>query len=186
MNFCWLCCLLALFFLVILTIAYALLLGIGPYPTSKKIQQRLLSLVSPAYSGVLYELGAGWGGLAYALARRCPRAHIVALERSPFPYFFCRVRRLLFRQPNLTFYREDFRKRAFEQRAILVAFLCRSLMQDLSKQLSTKELAFEGMVLSHTFSLPQHQPLRKEFCENWSRTPIYLYQITEALIEGVE
>ena len=71
---------------VILLIAIpALAVGVAPAMTSTKVRAVMLKAVPDDIEGTIFELGSGWGGLAFALARRFPRCPVRAFEISPVP-----------------------------------------------------------------------------------------------------
>ena len=53
-------------------IVYTLRYGISPMPTSPRVRRVLLGLLPEDPGGPVAELGAGWGTLAFPLARRWP------------------------------------------------------------------------------------------------------------------
>ena len=59
---------------IAVTLAYTLITGISPVPTTPRVARAMLALLPDDVGGTIYELGAGWGTLALALARRYPRA----------------------------------------------------------------------------------------------------------------
>src|SRR5262249_29429388 len=75
--------------------------GIGPSPTNAKQKRAIFAALPPRVEGDVYELGSGWGGLAFALARQYPNCRIIGVENSPIPFLISRVRLAWKRQPNL-------------------------------------------------------------------------------------
>ena len=93
---------------VILVIAIpALVLGVAPAMTSTKVRAVMLKAVPDDIEGTIFELGSGWGNLAFALARRFPRCPVRAFELSPLPWLYSRARQLLVPAPNLSIHRSD-------------------------------------------------------------------------------
>ena len=87
----------ALLSLLAVLTAFALLLattirtGISPVPTTPRVAAAMLDLVPALPPGRIYELGAGWGNLARALARRFPERQVVGYELSPLPLLVARA-----------------------------------------------------------------------------------------------
>ena len=76
-----------------LLVGYSLYLGISPNPTNKKVKICLLSHLPPLHSGMVLELGSGWGHLACALAKQLPSCSVIGYELSPLPWAWSQIRR---------------------------------------------------------------------------------------------
>ena len=66
-----------------LTLIYTIKTGISPVPTSPRVRDKMLAMIPPERlaaieRGRLFDLGSGWGTLAFALAKR---------SRAPFSCF---------------------------------------------------------------------------------------------------
>jgi hypothetical protein len=151
-------------------IVSTLRLGIGPLPTSREVRGLILSLCPEDTRGLAYELGSGWGGLARALARRCPRAQVVGLEAAFVPWAFSRMVQALVPLPNLTLRRADFLKQPLDEAALAVCYLFTGAMQRLSTHLSPRTT-----LVSSTFALPGRTPAQTVRANDLYRTPVYLY-----------
>jgi len=60
-----------------LTLIYTMKTGISPVPTSPRVRDKMLAMIPPdrlagIERGRLFDLGSGWGTLAFALAKRFP------------------------------------------------------------------------------------------------------------------
>lgn len=152
-----------------------MLLGIGPVPTSKKVKEKLLSTLPPLSSGLIVELGAGWGTLAVALAKKFPEKKVVAYELSPLPYCVLKMRQWGKRHPNLTVLRRDFFKESFQEVSLAVCYLYPAAMERLHVQFSS-QLKPGAFVLSHTFALRQKVPILKDYSTDLYATPVFLYR----------
>jgi hypothetical protein len=157
-------------------VLFTLRTGISPMPTLGKVRRELLPLIEPELEGTLLELGAGWGTLAFALADRCPRAHVVAFELSPLPFAFCWLRQRLAPRPNLEVRRQDFFRASFSGASAVVCYLFPGAMTRLASKLLA-ELPPGARILSHTFALRGWTPLRTLVVPDLYRTPIYLYAV---------
>jgi tRNA A58 N-methylase Trm61 len=71
---------------IFLSLFYCWLTGISPVSSTFKSSRKIIKTVSSKQKGVICELGAGWGALAFPLARRCPESRVVAYELSPVPW----------------------------------------------------------------------------------------------------
>lgn len=70
--------------------------GISPMPSSPKARKAMLDLIPAGFQGNIYELGSGWGKLAFELANRFPQSHVTGYETSPVPYYWSRLHFALF------------------------------------------------------------------------------------------
>ena len=68
---------------IVLVLGGTLRTGVPPMPTSSGVRACMFDLSKDVAPATVFELGAGWGGLATALARRWPEAKVVAVEVSP-------------------------------------------------------------------------------------------------------
>lgn len=151
-------------------------LGIGPVPTSPRVRRAVLALVPPTLEGEVHELGAGWGGLALGLARRCPRAHVIAWECSPVPYLVLCARQRLGRVPNLEVRCADFFGASLKQAEAVVCYLFPGAMARLDDLLRAN-LRADSVVITHTFALRGWRPEVTQVEKDLYRTPIYRYKL---------
>ncbi len=157
-------------------IIYSLLLGISPMPSSKKAKRAIIQLLSEESieEGLIYELGSGWGGLALLLAKRYPKAKVIAFELSPLPFLVSRIAKALLRRPNLTILRKDFFKENLSEAEVIICYLFPEGMRRLSPKLK-KELPDQCTIISNTFSLTGWENSSLFFLDDWSATRIYKY-----------
>lgn len=73
---------------ILLIVIPALALGVAPAKTSTKVREFMLEAIPNDIEGTIFELGPGWGALAFALARRFPRFPVRAFEISPVPWLY--------------------------------------------------------------------------------------------------
>jgi hypothetical protein len=151
-------------------IVSTLRLGIGPLPTSRKVRALMLSLCPEDTRGTVYELGSGWGGLARALARRCPQAQIIGVEAALLPWAFSRLVLALAPLPNLELRRADFFTLPLDGASLAVCYLFTGAMQQLSAR-----LAPATRVVTSTFALPGRTPAQTVRADDLYRTPVYRY-----------
>jgi SAM-dependent methyltransferase len=89
---------LVLFFVLLLGILYfvfaSFLYGAGYQPTPRKIADRMLAMASIGPGDVVYDLGAGTGGLLFRAARE-GGARAVGVEVEPLRILILRARRFL-------------------------------------------------------------------------------------------
>ena len=156
-------------------IIWSLRNGISPMPTSSKAKQCLLSAVPANFNGIIYELGSGWGTLAFPLAERFPQSQVIAYESAPVPYFFSKIRHLLAPLPNLQIQRQDFFQVPLANAGLIVCYLYPGAMHRLKRKFE-QELNPNTLVVSNTFGIPGWQPHKVFEVADIYRTKIYLYQ----------
>lgn len=149
-------------------------------PTPRSVRRRLLETI-PDVEGTLMELGAGWGSLAFPLAKRFPHLRIHAVEVSWVPWLWMRLRYLLSPLPNLRIIRADFYTLSLRRASGVVAYLYPGGMERLRGKLEA-ELPPEAYVLTHTFAVPSWQPEEIAYAEDLYRTPLYRYCLATAEI----
>lgn len=154
-------------------IVSTLRLGIGPLPTSGAVREAVLELCPPAVEGTVYELGAGWGGLARALARRCPEAQVVAVEASWVPWAFCALVQRLAPVKNLRLVRASFFELPLGEAELLVCYLFTGAMTELAARVRFKPGA---LLISAVFALPGRQPEVTVRADDLYRSPVYRYR----------
>lgn len=151
-------------------------LGISPMPTGPKVKREVLALLPEDLEGEVHELGAGWGTLAWAVASRCPRAKVIAWERSPFPFLFCRLRLIVQPRANLTLRFADFLKADLRQAKLVLTYLWTGAMTKLGPKFEA-ELPEGAWVISHTFAWRGKEPETTRVTPDLYRTPVYRYRI---------
>lgn len=151
-------------------------LGISPMPTLGKVKREVLALIPEDLEGEVQELGAGWGSLAWAVASRCPRAQVIAWERSPFPFLFCRLRLVFQPRPNLTLRFGDFHHADLHGARLVLAYLWTGAMIRLGPKFDA-ELPEGAEVISHTFAWRGKVPEETRISGDLYRTPVYRYRM---------
>lgn len=149
--------------------------GIGPTPTAPRVKQTLFAHLPQELTGTIYELGAGWGTLAFSLAYRYPQAQIIAIEISPLPYFWMVLKQKWAPRPNLTLIWGDLFQIDLKDAKLIICYLFPGAMQPLEQKI-LKECS-HPLVVTHTFAFPHLAPISKTYCSDLYETPIYLYQL---------
>ena len=157
-------------------VVHTLAVGISPMPSSPAARRAVLELLAGrvADGAELHELGAGWGTLAFALARRFPTANVVAWETSPVPWLVCRARLALGGPPNLRVVRRDFFGASLAGAGVVVCYLFTGAMERLGPKLA-QELRPGAVVVSNTFALRGWAPQTTVTLDDLYRTPVYRY-----------
>ena len=133
-------------------IGFTLWLGISPMPTTPQVRRVMLELV-PDGDGELHELGAGWGGLSLALAKRAPNRRVVAWELSPLPFFVTALRARASGLRNLEVRRANFLTADLSKAAVLVCYLFTGGMAALDEKLRRERAGAPLVIVTNTFLL---------------------------------
>jgi hypothetical protein len=166
--------------LAAILVGYSLYLGITPNPTNKKVMARLLSMLPSLDSGVILELGSGWGHLACPLAKQFPGCSIIGYELSPLPWAWAQIQRSAKGLINLKFLRKNFYHVSFHEASIVVCYLFPGAMNKLRLKFES-ELKPGTWVVSNTFSIPSWTPIKIFEVNDLYRTKIYLYRFSKTL-----
>lgn len=163
-----------IFLILFLIVGWSLKNGIGPMPTSPKAKRILLDNLPNHRRGIIFELGSGWGTLAFPLAQKYPNCTIVAYENSPIPYFISKIRLSFSRHKNLHIKRQDFYHASFENATMIICYLYPGAMQRLKRKLGN-ELMQGTFVISNTFSIPGWQTYKILEVRDMYHSKIYMY-----------
>jgi len=142
---------------IVVSLLYTFITGISPVSSSLQSRKKIIRTVPPDQEGYIYELGAGWGAMAFPLARRCPEATVVAYELSPVPWLFLKVRALFFGPRNVKILRRNFLGDNLAKASLVVCYLYPGAMEKLSAKLLF-ELKPDAKVISNTFEIPAWTP----------------------------
>lgn len=154
-------------------------------PSTARVRAAVAEEVSRlAAYGTIVEAGAGWGTLAFELARRFPGSRITGIENSPVPLWTARcLGRLALRyrqgaqiavQPRIRFIRGDLYDYSYECADVVVCYLYPGAMKRLGPILR-KRLPSGARVVSVCFAIPGWVPERVVVCGDTLRTKVYVY-----------
>jgi len=147
---------------------------ISPMPSSSRARRAILRWIPADTTGEIFELGAGWGSLAFPIARQCARARRLACEGSPVPYLVCCLRKLLRPAPNLTLRFGDFSGVDLSRATGVVTYLWTGGMAQLAPKL-VRELRPGSWVISSTFAWRGREATDEQTLDDLFRTKIYRY-----------
>ena len=165
---------------ILVSLLYSLITGISPVSSTYESRRKIIQTVAPDMKGLIYELGAGWGALAFPLARRCPGAIIVAYELSPVPWLYLKIRTLLLGPRNLKIVRRNFLKDNLSKATLVVCYLYPGAMRRLSSKLA-RELDSDASVISNTFEIPAWTPTIIQNLEDVMCPQIFHYKMENAV-----
>jgi hypothetical protein len=150
--------------------------GISPMPTSPRVAAKLLEALPEKVKGTVFELGSGWGSLAFPLAEKYPLNCIKAYESSPVPYYFSRLRLWIFPHANLQIHRRDFFEAPLGEAALIVCYLYPGAMQRLKDKFE-RELAPGTHIVSNTFAVPGWTALKTIDTGDIYGSKIFVYRL---------
>jgi hypothetical protein len=149
--------------------------GISPMPSSRRQVEGLLAAIPPDFSGVVFELGAGWGSVAFALARRFPRARVVAFELAMLPFAFLWLRQHVQRRGNLELRHQSFFAADLGGADLFTAYLYPGAMQRLSSELPSRAKP-GALLITHTFAARGLLRVDERRLQDRWRTPVEVYR----------
>ena len=162
-------------------VCFSLHFGISPMPSNRKVKRALLTYLPDDQKGKIYELGSGWGGVAFLLARRYPNCQIVAFEGSWVPYFCAKLLHRFYCFPNLTFRRKNFFDHSLDDATGVFCYLYPGAMEKLKVKFE-EELHPGTWVLSNTFAIPGWSPEKAVELKDIYRSKLYHYFLATAAI----
>jgi len=165
---------------IALSLLYSLITGISPVSSTFQSRKKIVKAISPKQKGFIYELGAGWGALAFPLARRCPESKVVAYELSPVPWIFLKLRAFLLGPRNLKIARRNFLKEDMSKASLIVCYLYPGAMAKLSSKL-VMELNPCAKVISNTFEIPNWTPTAIQSLEDVMCPQVFFYEMGSVL-----
>jgi hypothetical protein len=162
-----------LFFSIILT---SLKNGIPPVPTSQKVKQTFLECLPSIPPAQIAELGAGWGTLVFALAKKYPTSTVVAYENSLIPFLFMKFRKLFSSRNNLILVYRNFYEVNLSSYDLIVCYLYPGAMRELERKFYY-DPSLSATIFTHTFSIPNRKEEEKWKVNDLYQTTIYRYEV---------
>ena len=156
---------------------FTIKIGISPMPSSRKAKRAILRASEEAGDGVIIELGSGWGGLLFGLARKYPERQVVGYELSWLPWLYSHLYKIFCRLHNVEIHRQNFLAADISPASLLVCYLFPEGMIELQKKLT--EAGSDALLISSTFAFPDHEPIETIRLDDLYNTPIYVYRITK-------
>jgi len=167
---------------IMLSLLYSLITGISPVSSILISRKKIIKTVSPKQKGYIYELGAGWGALAFPIARRCPESKVFAYDLSPVPWIFLKLRAFLFGPRNLKIERRNFFKDDISKASLVVCYLYQGAMVKLTSKL-LMGLKPSATVISNTFEIPNWTPVAIQCFEDVMCPQIFYYEMSVVMAE---
>ncbi|MFZ4761254.1 MAG: methyltransferase domain-containing protein [Alphaproteobacteria bacterium] len=158
---------------IIYTEIYTAKARVVPAPSRPIMRTTMLEQLPLDLTGVIYDLGSGWGGLALRAARRCEQANVVGIELSPLPYW---CSRLFIKHPRVSFRRGNFLEQPLAEASALICYLNFDIMREIGEKLITT-LPKGCLIISATFPIPNLEPILVVHTKGLMvEAPVYVYK----------
>jgi len=166
-------------------IIYTIKNGISPMPTSPRIKKIIVKIISDLdFDGKIYELGSGWGTLAFPMAGKKKKSFVYAYENSTIPFISTKLINKIFHYNNLKIRKKDFYNISLKNADIVVCYLHTRGMEKLQLKFN-KELRDGTIVISNTFAVPKWKPERIIQTRDIYRSKVYIYRVGKNTVFSV-
>lgn len=161
----------------LLILIFTLITGVPPMPTHRLVVPVMFEMVPEGETPtVAYDLGCGWGRLAFALAARYPDARVIGIELSPLPWLFCKLRHLVQPRPNLEIRYGNFLRMPLGDADLIFCYLMIGAMRRLSAKLN-QEARDGTLVIANSFALQDWVPEDIRIVRGAMSAWIYRYRV---------
>jgi len=143
-------------------------------PSSSKAKKGIVSVI-PKDTHIIYELGSGWGGLAFALSNAFPFAQLHAFEISPLPWIFATCMQKITGHITIQFHKKNFFFTSLAKADVIVCYLYPKAMNELKKKFE-QELKPGTWVISNAFTIPGWTPVKVVQLKDVWKSEIFVYQ----------
>jgi hypothetical protein len=142
----------------LLILIFTLITGVPPMPTHRLVMPVMFDMIPKSETpSVVYDLGCGWGGLAFALAAKFPDAKVTGIELSPLPWLYCKLRQLVQRRPNLDIRYGNFLRMPLGDADLIFCYLMIGAMRRLTAKLD-RESRGGTLVIANSFAFHEWIP----------------------------
>ncbi|MFG6149864.1 hypothetical protein [Halobacillus sp. B23F22_1] len=128
--------------------------GITPTPTTSKEKAAALKLTESLHPSFIADLGAGFGTMAFPLAKQFPEAKVVAYETAVIPWIFLLIRNFLQPRANLSIRRKNFLKEDLSSYDLFYTYLYPKAMEQLQAKITHQRTT----MISNCFAMPDWKP----------------------------
>ena len=156
-------------------LVYTIINNIGPVPSSTQAIKTLKKVLPHNPVGIIYELGCGWGAIACFLAYQYPEKQVIAVENSPIPWVFSKLRGKLLGLKNLQVRFDDLYNVQLTNAGLVYCYLHTKAMTKLKAKF-TKEITKHCIIISHTFSIPGWPPEKIYTLSDFFHSELLVYQ----------
>ncbi|MBE8215450.1 MAG: hypothetical protein HAW62_03850 [Endozoicomonadaceae bacterium] len=142
--------------IIISTLFFYLKNGIASTPSTIAVFKALQAHLPNQINGHILEAGAGFGGIAFWLAKKYPYNTVYAIENAWVPFIILWCRKKIQYRSNLQIKCKNINTISFRNTGLVYAFLCQKGMKTLQKQLE-KTNHLPCCLISNYFQLPKSQ-----------------------------
>jgi len=161
----------------LLILIFTLITGVPPMPTQRLVMPVMFEMVPENENPrTVYDLGCGWGRLAFALAARYPDAKVIGIELSPLPWLFCKSRQIIQRRPNLEIRYGNFLRMPLGDADLIFCYLMIGAMRRLSAKLN-REAKGGTLVIANSFALQDWAPEDIRIVHGAMSAWVYRYRV---------
>ncbi len=147
-------------------------------PSSNKAYLAMMQLVDETGTGNIVDLGSGWGNFVIRIAKQYPQRQIIGYELSFLPWLMSTFLKKVLGLKNLTLHRQNFYQADISKTSVLVCYLFPEAMNKISTKLQVEQSSVR-FVISNNFALPAWQPFKKIQLNDFYKSPVYLYKISQ-------
>jgi len=146
-------------------------------PSSRKAYNAMTKLIDETGSGIIIDLGSGWGNFAIPIAKNNPQRKVIGYELSLLPWFTSLLFKKILGLKNLTLYRKNFYNVNLPTASVVVCYLYPEAMNKIRKKLLLEQPNIDFLI-SNNFALPYYKSYKEVQLDDFYKSPIYLYKIT--------
>jgi len=151
--------------------------GVPTISSAAAAHAQISTVLRGAGVSKIYELGAGKGNLAFALAAQIPGAHVEAYELSLLPYLYAQLwKRVHPAGDRVTFHLANFNKIDLSSADAVVFYLMPRVIAQLEPKL-IRELKSGSYVATISFAMKNWKPMHKLIADNFGKTRSLVYRM---------
>lgn len=147
-------------------------------PSSKKAYQAMLKLIDETGNGAIIDLGSGWGSFVIPIAKRTPERQVIGYELSLLPWLISTVLKKALGLKNLHLNRKNFYGESLPAASVIVCYLHPEAMLKIADMLKQQQPNITFLI-SNNFALPSLKAEKKIVLDDFYKSPIYLYKISD-------
>ena len=163
--------------ILISTLVFYLINGIAPTPTPFCYLNVLKKNLPKNFTGDIVEAGAGWGRIAFWLAKQYPHNKIIAYENAWLPFVIFWIRLKATGSKNIKLKYGNFNNQSLNSVSLIYTYLCRKGMQNVSKWIKNNP-SNNLQIISNCFALPNCKPYKTVTAGIIIVDTIYFYEAT--------
>ncbi|MGB0681235.1 MAG: hypothetical protein ACPGOV_00925 [Magnetovibrionaceae bacterium] len=161
-----------------LIVAWTLILGAPPAPSSAHQRKGLIGALPAEIKGEIWDLGSGFGGLARTLAEAYPQNPVIGREASPLPWLvsWCLNRLKPVRAGNLAYQFGPAEAADLTRAGLVTLYIGGKATARVAEQLEGR-LEAGTLVVSLFFAIRSWTPEQVLVLDDAQASRLYLYRI---------